>query len=451
MKPLEKKYQMLIIGGGIGGMAAAIGASLAGWGVQVFERSEAFSELGAGVQLGPNAVRLLRGWGLERALEMVAVAPEFIEARNASSGQVLARMPLAERVIDRYGAPYLTIHRADLLRLLMEHAMTHTSVTLHALHEVVDVRTSADNVVIRTAQSGAVEGLGLILADGIWSKLRNLVVPDEQDPSPRETGHLAWRAVMPMHDVPHQWRSPSVVAWMGESLHVVHYPIRGGQLLNIIVATHGKAPDNIRTWDHAANTNLIESHLKDTCTPLQDVVRLVGATGAQWRLWPLFDRKPLSSAAQMARGRVALLGDTAHPMRPYLAQGAGMAIEDAAVLQRVLTEDAAQGLCVIDSFARYAQLRWQRAARVQARSIRNGQIFHATGIMRWGRDMALRMFGEQLMDVPWLYDPRFAPMPVQSPPPPRSRAPSSDSGLSPRHNDNSNNGANTPPSHSRRP
>ena len=163
---------------------------------------------------------------------------------------------------------------------------------------------------------------------------------------------------------------------------------------------HGTPPADLDTWDHSANAQELEAALADTCTALQDMVRAVPQAGSGWRLWPLLDRPPVAGPQEMAQGLVALLGDAAHPMRPYLAQGAGMAIEDAAELQRAL---AMHDLDVSLRLRRYALNRWQRNARVQQRSRRNGTIFHATGPLRWARDLALRLLGERLLDVPWLY------------------------------------------------
>lgn len=426
----QNKPSLLVVGGGIGGMAAAIGAALAGWTVHVYERASAFSELGAGVQLGPNAVRLLRGWGLGPGLERLAVQPEAIDARNSTTGERLATLPLGAHAIARYNAPYMTIHRADLLRLMMELAIARNDVFLHAEHEVQEIRNGDNGIFLRTqslsrnpegdnAVPAQTQGAALILADGIWSRLRTWVIPDEPlapSAQPRSTGHLAWRAIVPFEAVPAALRQRRVTAWMGEKLHAIHYPIRRGELMNIVVATHGQPPSNIRDWDHSANAALVEAQLAHVCAELHELIHTVSATGAQWRLWPVFDRVPLRGAHEMARGRVALLGDTAHPMRPYLAQGAGMAIEDGAVLQRVLTE-AGKAAHADPSAAltRYAQMRWARVSRVQARSIRNGKIFHATGLVRWARDVALRVAGGRLMDVPWLYSEDDAPAPMPSP------------------------------------
>lgn len=174
----------------------------------------------------------------------------------------------------------------------------------------------------------------------------------------------------------------------------------GASLQNLVVIVQGPAPDDLESWDHAVNAAGLESALRGACPALQQAVRGVADAGGGWRLWPLCDRPPVRSADAMACGRVALLGDAAHPMRPYLAQGAGMAIEDAAELQRALSM---HDLDVPLRLRRYALNRWQRNARVQARSTRNGRIFHATGPVRWVRDASLRLLGERLLDVPWLY------------------------------------------------
>ena len=168
-----------------------------------------------------------------------------------------------------------------------------------------------------------------------------------------------------------------------------------------MVIVQGPAPEDLDHWDHSVNLPDLLKHLKGTCAYLQDLVQHVPDAGGEWRLWPVADRVPVSSSAQMAQGLVALLGDAAHPMRPYLAQGAGMAIEDAAELQSALSM---HDLDVSLRLRRYALNRWQRNARVQERSLRNGRIFHSTGVVRWGRDMSLRALGGRIMDVPWLYE-----------------------------------------------
>ena len=392
------RKQVLIAGGGIGGLAAALGASRAGLDVRLYERAAAFSEVGAGVQIGPNVVRRLQAWGLQQALQSVAAFPTRLQVRSALSGKELGVLPLGAAAVSRYGAAYATMHRADLHGVLLAAVSQCTQTQLH-LGQSIERFVDADEVVtVRTSRGKEVEGDGLIGADGLWSLTRTQLLGGA---APRVTGHLAYRAMVPQQALPKALRTAQVTAWLGPRLHVVQYPVRRGELQNLVVIVQGPAPSNLESWDHSANGADLEDALQGTCAALQDVVRSVTDQGGPgWRLWPLCDRPPVRSASEMARGVVALIGDAAHPMRPYLAQGAGMAIEDAAELQRAL---AMHDLEVPLRLRRYALNRWQRNARVQARSIRNGRIFHATGPVRWGRDLSLRLLGARLLDVPWLY------------------------------------------------
>jgi salicylate hydroxylase len=401
------KKQVLVAGGGIGGLAAALGASRAGWDVRLYERAEAFGEVGAGVQLGPNAVRRLQAWGLQKPLQSVAAFPARLQVRSALSGRELAELPLGATAIERYGAAYATIHRGDLHGLLLAAVTRYTDTQLNLAH-AIDGFTDGSNartavpgaetvVTVRTSRGKEVEGDALVGADGLWSRTRRQLLGD---PPPRATGHLAYRALVPQDALPAALRTQQITAWLGPRLHVVQYPVRRGEWQNLVVIIEGPAPEDMEGWDHAANSAGLEQALQGACTALQHVVYGVAAAGAGWRLWPLCDRPPVRRPAEMAQGLVALLGDAAHPMVPYLAQGAGMAIEDAAELQRALSM---HDLEVPLRLTRYALNRWQRNARVQARASRNGRIFHATGPVRWGRDASLRLLGERLLDLPWLY------------------------------------------------
>ncbi len=391
------KKQLLIVGGGIGGMAAALAASRAGWEARLYERAVAFSEVGAGVQLGPNVVRRLQAWGLQQPLQAVAAFPERLQVRSARSGRELGVLPLGAEAVQRYGAAYATVHRADLHDLLHTAVQARASVQINVNLDIVGHSQSDGAVLVRTSQGKEVEGDALVGADGLWSATRTRLLGDGP---PRISGHLAYRALVPQAALPPALRTRQVTAWLGPRLHTVQYPVRRGELQNLVVIVQGTAPNDLQGWDHAANAQDLERALAGTCTALQDLVRRIPAYGSGWRLWPLSDRPPLRSAEQMAQGLVALLGDAAHPMRPYLAQGAGMAIEDAAQLQHAL---AMHDMEVPLRLRRYALNRWQRNARVQARSERNGRIFHATGPVRWGRDAALRLLGQRLLDLPWLY------------------------------------------------
>ena len=387
--------EVLIAGGGIGGLAAALACSRAACHVRLYERAPAFSEVGAGIQMGPNVVRVLQDWGLDAALREVAAWPERLQVRHALSGRELGALRLGADITRRYGAPYATIHRADLHQLLLTTLQARDSVWLHTDRAVLHYVETADAVDLRFDDGLEVEGDALIGADGLWSRVRTQLL---HDGTPRVAGHLAYRALLPQAQLPQALRSRQVTAWLGPRLHVVQYPVRGGEWLNVVAIVHGQVDGSLEDWDHGANAADVQAALAQACGPLRALVEAV----PDWRLWVLCDRPPVGTAEQMARGRVALLGDAAHPMRPYLAQGAGMAIEDAAELARQLS--LADGVLDVPTLLqRYALNRWQRNARVQARSIRNGEIFHMEGPMAWARDASLRLLGERLLDVPWLY------------------------------------------------
>ena len=389
--------QVLIAGGGIGGLAAAIAAVRADWDVRLFERAAQFSEVGAGIQLGPNVVRCLQAWGLQRPLQQVVASPTALRACSALSGQELGHLTLGAEMVHRYGASYATIHRADLHELLLNAVQDLPEVHLNLDQTVTSFAEQDGVVTIRTSANKLIEGDALIGADGVRSAVRAQMLGDGP---PRVTGHLAYRAMVHQAQLPKRLRTQDVTAWLGPHLHAIQYPVRRGELQNLVVIVQGPAPADLDHWDHAANLPDLLRHLNGTCAYLQDLVQHVPDAGGEWRLWPVADRVPVSSSAQMAQGLVALMGDAAHPMRPYLAQGAGMAIEDAAELQSALSM---HDLDVNLRLRRYALNRWQRNARVQERSLRNGRIFHSTGLVSWGRDLSLRALGGRIMDVPWLY------------------------------------------------
>jgi salicylate hydroxylase len=290
----------------------------------------------------------------------------------------------------RYGSPYITIRRADLQNALLEKV------------QALGVDLQCNSPVHQLPKDLHKTNEALVIADGVWSNLRQQLLGDGP---PRMTGHLAYRALVRQSDLPEYLRIQDVSVWMGPKVHVVQYPVRGGEWLNVVCLTEGQMQgitlQELQDWNLSKtpqNThNDLQSALKGSCAHLQDLVEAC----SNWRLWPLCDRPPMQSADQHAQGRIALVGDAAHPMRPYLAQGAGMAIEDAAELAHQWS--ALPNQDVAQRFAAFAQARWRRNARVQARAIRNGEIFHATGPLQWARDVGLRALGERLMDVPWLY------------------------------------------------
>ncbi|HEX5697273.1 MAG TPA: FAD-dependent monooxygenase [Rhodoferax sp.] len=399
--------KVLIAGGGIGGLSAALACARAGASVALFERSAEFSEFGAGIQLSPNVVKILYGWGLQNALHEVVACPDRLQVRSAITGAELGVLRLGDDIARRYGAPYLTIHRADLHALLLAAVHQQGGAALNLCSTVTGFEQTNTDVVLQFAHDEVAHGDLLVAADGGWSSIREQLLADG---TPQPTGHLAYRALISQARLPEHLRTTQVTAWLGPKMHVVQYPVRGGEWLNVVAIVHGQVQGDMSHWDHSGNATELRQRLQSTCKPLNDLVHAV----PDWRLWALSIRPPMRSGREQASGRVALLGDAAHPMLPYLAQGAGMAIEDAAVLARVLAQgglfgDASTGsLADTDSLVpgllrHYAQQRWQRNARVQATAIRNGKIFHASGLMALARNAAMKLRGEALMDQPWLY------------------------------------------------
>ena len=392
--------KVAIAGGGIGGFAAALALSRGGQQVELFEKAAAFTEIGAGIQLGPNVTRLLNDWGLTTAIRQLASVPERLQVRSATTGSVLGELRLGDAIAARYGAPYLTLHRADLHAVLRQ-AVEQTSAVVQTHCDVQGFQQTPRSVAFHTklqTKTDMREVDILVGADGLWSNIRQQLLGD--GPA-RRTGHLAYRALIRQADLPERLRSQNVTAWFGPSMHAVQYPVRSGEWLNVVVFVHGDVPDDFQNWDHRVNKAGLAASLMATlqasCLALQEVIH----AAPDWRLWVMHERLPMLGAHQHAQGRVALLGDAAHPMRPYLAQGAGMAIEDAAELGSVMHGVTQQN--VPSALQKYADNRWRRNARVQARALRNGQIFHATGLLRLGRDAAMKLMGERLLDMPWLY------------------------------------------------
>lgn len=398
-----------VVGGGIGGLGCALALGREGVALTVIEQATAFGEVGAGLQLGPNALRVLGEWGLGEALRTFAAFPEALRVRDARTSSTLGQMPLGRVMLARYGHPYATVHRADLHRLLLDAVQTQTHARLLLGTRLASVEASAEAVRLTTEAGQVLAGDALLGCDGLWSRVRSALAPPEPA---RATGHLAYRGMVAARDMPIGLRSPVVTAWLGPRLHVVHYPVRAGAWFNVVAVVHGQLDPahatGAQSWSHDARLDDLRQALGPVSAELQGVLEAVG----NWTLWALHDRAPVLGPQGHARGRVALLGDAAHPMRPYLAQGAAMALEDAWTLGRLVHDSPARdSIDWAGLLARYARTRWTRNARVQARSQRNGRLFHATGALRWGRNLGLRLAGPRLMDSPWLYSGPPHPVP----------------------------------------
>ena len=388
---MQKK--IVIVGGGIGGLSTALACGYRDLPVQLIERNKVFSEVGAGIQISPNIVRLLEGWGLKEGLDTLACFPSQLEIRSALNADLLGRLPLGERAVKRYGARYATIARSDLHGLLLKAVNAQGSTQLIVGNAVEFVSQDASAVTVTTADGQNRRANVLIGADGLWSQVRDFVRLDAQ---PQFSGYVAYRAMVAQADLPETLRSQVITAWLGPDFHAVQYPVHHGELLNVVIIVKATAPAELDQWNQTAEMHELQAHLSNAAAPLQELVSAI----SKWNLWPLCGLPKVRSAQELAFGRIALLGDAAHPMLPFLAQGAGMAIEDAFAMADVLQQSTHDDA---DALERFARRRWKRNARVQARAVRNGEIFHATGLRRWGRDTAMKLFGARMIDVPWLY------------------------------------------------
>jgi len=390
------KLHALIAGGGIGGLVAALCLARHGARVEVFEQSAGFSQPGAGIQLSPNCVRVLHRLELEQALRAVASLPEGIEMRDWKSGRILSSNRLGSHAIRRYGEPYYHIHRADLLKVLLDAATDCDAITLHTQTRVTAFSQDAGGVEAATS-AGKFTGDLLIGADGIHSTVRSLLFGPQ---SPQFTGNVAWRALVPADRLPPDFIRPVASAWWGPGKHFVHYFVRRGELVNCVCVVE-KAGWEVESWTQRGERFELQADFAgwhDTVTTL-----IANMDESECFKWALFDRPPMP---QWSRGRVTLLGDACHPTLPFMAQGAAMAIEDAAVLARSLA--AAEVAELPESLKQYEDKRRRRTARIQAGSRRNAKVFHLSGIAAWLRNRAVRQAGENVMDWLYRYDPLAA-------------------------------------------
>lgn len=388
---------VLIAGAGIGGLGAALALAQNGIKVTVLEQTDVFGEVGAGVQISPNAYKVLSGWGLGDALLQTANFPEALQVRSATSDKLLGQLQLGSQAHTRYGFPFATLLRADLHTLLLNALRQKGNVDLYLNAKITDIAETnqqlGPQVTVTTELGDTFTADALIGADGLWSSVRQQMLDHS---APHATGHTAWRALLPMADVPPELQQDTVTAWLDADRHIIAYPVQQGKSLNLVYCCEN-TPNNEKK--SLQTTYSLNSLLSKT---LQQVFHLAAEKKA-WTRWDLFDRPPLRSSSQMANPahpRIALLGDAAHPMLPYLAQGAAMALEDAQALALSMGETPEN---IPAALQHYAKTRWQRNAQVQARAARNGQIFHAKPPVSWARDAAMGLLGEKILDMPWLY------------------------------------------------
>jgi salicylate hydroxylase len=381
----------IISGGGIGGLATAYALAHKGFPVRVLEQSPEFREVGAGIQLGPNIFRVLERIGLKEAVLADAHVPPGMEMRDALTGDLVTRIPLGEQATARFHEPYAVTHRADIHGAFLRACQSTNLVTLENNRRVDSYEDHGDRVTAMLSTGERVEGRALIACDGMWSKVRERIVGDGK---PRVSGHIAYRAVLRRDDVPDDLWRPDVVLWAGPRTHFVHYPLRRGELFNLVAVFHSDHYEE--GWDAEGSTELLWQHFKGE---VPQVLRLLERINT-WRMWVLCDREPVKTWTE---NRVALLGDSAHPMLQYLAQGACMATEDAVILSDEL---ARQPDNIPAAFKAYNEKRYLRTARVQIMARVYGEFYHARGPTAELRNQMLsgRTPQQSYDGVGWLYD-----------------------------------------------
>ncbi len=388
----DRNHEILVIGGGIGGLAAALAISRTRRRVQVLERSRSFGEIGAGIQLAPNATRVLDSLGLLGQARSAGVLPRRLVLADAVDGRELTALDLTD-FTDRYGAPYIVLHRSDLLDILVR-GCAEAGVGLETGADVTDLRDDGASVQVRCADGRVFHGAAAIGADGLHSSARTLFSDDQAVCS----GYVAYRGAVPMEQVARHADLRDVVAWIGPGLHFVQYPLRSGRMYNQVAVFRS---DAFRRGEADWGTpEELEQRFSACCEHVQESIPLIGRDNR----WPMYDRLPIPS---WVKGRIALLGDAAHPMLQYLAQGGCQAIEDASALAAALDRHGgrtATGANVETALLAYQEARAPRTARVQRAARTWGDIWHLDGAAKLVRDELFRQRREDdHTHVEWLY------------------------------------------------
>ncbi len=381
---------ILIAGGGIGGLTLAIALAAQGIPCRIIEQQQEVSEAGAGIQLGPNAVGVLRRLAVAEALEPSAGKPDLLRVHSGASGTVLTELPFGAWLAERHGAPYWVAHRADLHRALLDTARACSSVSIHTGNDVAAFEATADGVHITTAQGAQFDGPMLVGADGLWSTIRRTIWPNA---TLTYSGRTAARAVIPRDAAPARFRDNVTGIWLAPSAHIVHYPVSGGRDVALAVLAEEDWPGE--GWGLPVDRDPLLARLYRFSPALRELL----ARATDWRRWPLYDPTPLPRWSQ---GCVTLLGDAAHPVLPFLAQGGALAIEDAETLARAIAQwrDDPAEAC-----RRYEAARRPRAIKVQQTSRSNGLIYHMRAPAALARDLTLRLLPPQrlMAKYDWVY------------------------------------------------
>ena len=351
----------LIAGGGIGGVTAALSLLDAGIEVELYERNAVFGEAGAGIQISPNGVKVLRRLGLERAIDAVAFRPESLEMRLGRSGARIFSIPMRDEAIRRYGAPYYHIHRIDLIKALTDALRARTPSSIHLNKEIESCGERDGRATLKFTDGSVTEGDVLIGADGIHSRVRAHLLG--QMPA-RFTGNTAWRVVVPAANLPKDLVPPTACVWVGPGRHAVTYYLRRGELVNFVGVVE-RSDWQSESWTERGDKAELIADYKGWAEP---VTRIIEQATDCYR-WALFDRDPLPRWSQ---GRITLIGDAGHPMLPFLAQGAVMSIEDAWVLSRHLKETTD----IPAALTAYEAARKPRTSRVQLGARRQMGLYH---------------------------------------------------------------------------
>lgn len=390
------RMSVAIAGGGIGGLSTALALAKAGISSSVYERRPEFPEEGAGIQIGPNGTRILDQLGIASLLKATVATPDALSVRDGASARELTRLPLGNWIAARHGAPYWTAHRHDVHAALRSRAEGEPLISLNTGVEIRSVTQQSGGIVLNGANGQIATASLLVAADGLWSSLRQIFAPGT---APHPVGKSAFRSVISAAALPARMTPNAVHIWLAPGGHAVHYPVNAGSDIAIILIANDDARDT--GWDFAASADIAGEKIASFAPPLRDLV----ASASEWRRWPLYDIRPLPS---WVAGRTVAVGDAAHPILPFLAQGAVMAMEDAATLAAHL--GAADGR-IDDALKSYERNRQHRVDRVAAASRRNGRIYHLGGAAAVVRNAVMKHTPAErvIAGFDWLYGWRCPP------------------------------------------